>query len=61
MKSYDVVGYAADADVWCEDCLIKAGYSTSGRDSEGNDVYPVFAGEMEEGECCGACGGPLAG
>lgn len=53
MKYHEVVGYTADADVWCPDCLP---YDTDGRDSEGNDVHPIFAGdEKADEEYCNAC------
>ena len=40
LKSYEVVGYAADADIWCVEC---ARQYPNGRDGEGNEVAPVFA------------------
>jgi hypothetical protein len=60
VKSYTVIGYAADADIWCEACLLAAGYKTDGQDQEGNDVHPLFAGdENADEEHCGSCGGKL--
>ena len=57
MKVHDVVGYAADADVWCTRCLP---YDPEGLDGEGNPVAPVFAGSAWDYQpVCGGCGGEL--
>lgn len=56
-KSYDVVGYAADADIYCADCLP---YDPEGEDSEGNPVTPIFADdEFDYQPCCSMCGAEI--
>lgn len=53
MKAWDVVGYTADVDVWCPDCLP---FDAEGEDSEGNPVHPIFAvDEGAEVETCNVC------
>lgn len=54
-----VIGYAADADIWCPQCLP---YDTDGTDSEGNEVQPVFEDEEVDSplHCC-KCGAFLGG
>lgn len=62
-KSFDIVAYAYDGDIHCEECA----YQRFGNalyddvhpptDSEGNEVHPVFLDEVEEeGLDCGECG-----
>jgi hypothetical protein len=54
MNSYDIIGYTADAAVWCADCFEKAGYTDPGEDNEGNPTHPIFAddvGNDEYGYC----------
>ena len=62
MKAWDVIGYTADADIWCPECAIEA-YGTdldNRRDSEGNDVHPIFASDEFSGEyVCNRCNQPL--
>ena len=44
---YDVVGYTADADIWCAGCLRSCyGYDAledGKRDHEGNPIGAIFA------------------
>lgn len=49
MKTYEVVGYALDGDVYCPDCI---------EDEEREEASPVFAGDEWEfpPPCCGNCG-----
>lgn len=69
MKAWDIVGYTADADLWCPACAT-ATYAPDGaaevpedaEDGEGNLVHPIFASdELEPGDRCGACHEYLAG
>lgn len=58
MKAWTVIGYTADADYWCEDCAATAyGPDTESRkDSEGNDVHPIFASDDTPADAvCGRC------
>jgi hypothetical protein len=61
MKSYDVVGYAVEADLLCVACAQRwaanAGLDLDDVDAcEVNAVAPVFADECCEDLFCGACG-----
>jgi hypothetical protein len=61
MKPYDVVGYTADADVYCPLCATTIyGEGILGengiKDHEGNLVAPVFAeAEFDYPASCGKC------
>ena len=60
MRAYDIVGYKADADIWCVSCA-RVAYPgcddlADVEDHEGNLVHPIFA--VDEGwplENCGGC------
>lgn len=59
-KSYEIVGWSADADLWCNDCAHRAyGVSPDSaaveRDSEGNEVSPVFLDQASSQDTCGQC------
>jgi hypothetical protein len=45
MKAWDIIGWTADADTYCDYCAdVRYGPDTDERtDSEGNDVHPIFA------------------
>jgi hypothetical protein len=62
MKSYTVIGYTADADIWCVKCAHEV-YGLNdglGEDWEGNPIHPIFAGdENADEEHCGHCGDKL--
>lgn len=53
-KSYDVVGFAYWADVYCLEC----GSDLPDIDPEGNEKYPVFLDSVDEfrGYACCDCG-----
>ena len=59
-KSYEVIGYAYEADLHCLDCTSARFKANANRlnfiaiDSEGNTVSPIFLGE-DHGEHCGDC------
>jgi len=65
MHSTTIIGWTADADVWCDDCATAAyGPDEDGRkDNEGNPVSPIFAdyssellADNEHGRVlCGTC------
>ena len=62
MKAWEVVGYVADATVWCVSCArrIYAPLTESSLDAEGNFVHPIFAcDEWEEVPVCNCCHEPL--
>jgi len=66
MHSFDILGWAYDADIHCDDCARERFGSALDddqnppEDSEGNPVHPVFAGdEGSEDEHCGDCGEAL--
>ena len=67
-KAWEVVGFTADADVWCRDCAARA-YGPAVltdrtvRDGEGNEVAPIFVSDLGLWDCqCGADGnGPHCG
>lgn len=63
MKSFDIIGYAADADIHCEKCIRKlykakrVNGDLEGEDHEGNEISPMFADEGgSEAVHCGTCG-----
>lgn len=62
MKSFDVVGYTADADTYCVDCTKEIyGDDKKGADPkydhEGNLVHPIFAdSETDTPSSCASCG-----
>jgi quinol monooxygenase YgiN len=71
VKPWDVIGYAADADVFCEDCT-RAYYGAlpqntgkdieDWRDEEGNNIAPVFEDDESDSPThCGDCGRFLGG
>lgn len=60
-KAWEIVGYTADADVWCVSCAESAyGPDSYGReDVEGNLVHAIFVsdlGEMGTNTHCNMCG-----
>lgn len=56
VKDYEVIGYAADADIWCIKCLPYDDPDTD-KDSEGNEIHPIFVGDEDSHlEYCNACG-----
>jgi hypothetical protein len=61
MKAWEVVGWTADADAWCNACAEDAyGEDSPTRlDSEGNPVNPVFASDEYGGYVCGNCLTPI--
>ncbi len=65
MKAYDVVGYSYEADLHCEDCTYDRfggdiyNEESPPEDSEGNEISPIFAQDVEDGDCCGDCGEEL--
>lgn len=63
VKSWTVVGFTGDADMWCVGCARdRYGSDSEGvdvvTDGEGNVVFPIFADQVS-GEVCGGCGGEL--
>ena len=54
----DIVGWTADAEVWCDYCAWEA-YGPEHderKDRAGNDVHPIFAWDECNDEVCGDCG-----
>jgi len=64
-KTYEIVGYAYDADWHCVDCTAarfgRAVYELNfeAEDSEGNPVHPILLGDLEGDEVCGDCLEPI--
>jgi hypothetical protein len=60
MKAYTILGYAADAALYCPDCAERL-YPELETDTEGNDITPVFAcHEHPDGQpYCDGCGETL--
>jgi len=63
MKAWEVIGYTADADIWCPECALEA-YGSLGRDTdldyEGNPIHPIFAcDEWDYPPVCNCCCGSL--
>jgi hypothetical protein len=60
-----VIGYTADADIYCVPCAVRLyGSDKNGTapvlDHEGNVVHPIFSTDKLQGdECCGACHEPI--
>jgi hypothetical protein len=69
-KSFEIVGYTADADIYCPECAaltydrrIDSVLRTvadereqfQALDFEGNTVSPVFLDQLEGDEHCGRC------
>jgi hypothetical protein len=53
---YEPIAYVADADEWCEDCIIAAYGATDGRDNEGNDIGACPPNcEADGPHFCGRC------
>jgi hypothetical protein len=67
VKAWDIVGFTADADIWCCGCAVATyGQAVYGDvpvpDGEGNAVWPVFASDECYGRPearCGSCHGSL--
>lgn len=67
MSAYhDVIGYTFEADVYCDPCTAEVygrcdcdQQDVHGEDSDGNEISPIFAGEVEGDLFCASCGGPL--
>ena len=60
-KTYEVIGYAYEADIHCLDCA-RARFPNPDQatDNEGNEVHPVFLGdEFDTPPVCVDCFEPL--
>lgn len=64
-KTYEIVGWAYEADLHCNPCALERfgpklkDDQDPPADSEGNPVHPVFLGDLEGDEVCGDCFGRL--
>lgn len=65
-KSYEVIGYAYDADLHCPECALKRFTQAQldgddrATDSENNPIHPIFlSDEFESMPYCGDCHEPL--
>ena len=64
LQPFEVVGYTADSDTYCPDCIRETYYiddAAEGNgdypvDSEGNSVNPVFADQANAHDVCARCG-----
>ena len=56
-KTYEVIGYAYEADMHCPDCARKRFKNPDkATDNEGNEVRPIFLGdEHDSPPYCGDC------
>ena len=66
MKAYEVVGYTADGDTYCPECIHEhydvfgIDYGHVYQDREGNQIQPVFAdSEFDRRIYCAECGEEL--
>lgn len=60
-KTYEVVGYIYEADRHCIDCT-HARFGTdldNSEDNEGNAIFPLTLGELDESTTCGTCGATI--
>ncbi|MCG2767431.1 MAG: hypothetical protein L6435_03495 [Anaerolineae bacterium] len=59
-KTYEVVGWAYEADLHCRECASKRfGEELEIKemiDREGNPVHPLFLDETQQDDACGDCG-----
>ena len=58
MKAWDIIGYTADADIWCPACAerVYGPLTDESEDHEGNPVHPIFAiDEWEYAPTCTSC------
>ena len=67
----DIVGYTADADMWCPPCarlvydrridgILRTIRQGDAIDREGNTVAPLFRDDIAPDDICGRCGDTLA-
>ena len=61
-KSYEVVGYAYEADLHCVECAtVRFGQALDQwpkprpNDNEGNEVSPIFLDEAKDSDVCRDC------
>jgi len=58
---YAVIGYTADADIYCADCIDDL-YHNRDTDNEGNTIQGYTAENADNADyivCCGKCGDKL--
>lgn len=65
MKTWDIIGYAYEADVPCTDCAedrfgVPALWHGTATDREGNEIHPIFASDESQDDHCGDCGAAQA-
>lgn len=61
MTNARVVGYVADAGVYCTWCAPPLWAKDEAQDASGNPVHPIFENDEERGkDNCDACHEPLA-
>jgi len=59
-KAWYIVGYTADADVWCCFCAYRWYGRAEGReDHHGNPVHPIYSSDEHDGMGCNSCGEEL--
>lgn len=68
MKAWEVVGATHDADMCCVGCCGSTHFHSADLfavwmeglirvpDSEGNQIQPVFASDVSDGDVCSVCG-----
>jgi hypothetical protein len=64
LRSFDIIGYTYEGANHCDDCAAERFgrcpcdlADVHGTDGEGNEVYPIFAGDEQDGSVfCDTCG-----
>ena len=62
MKAWEVIGYTADADIWCPQCAweVYGALTRDTKDHEGNPICSIFAcEEWDDAPVCNCCREPL--
>lgn len=60
-KAWHIVGYTADAEVWCCLCTYRWYGKAEGReDHHGNPVHPIYSNDEHDGMGCNSCGEELS-
>jgi hypothetical protein len=59
MNASDLVAYDVDGARYCLDCCEEAGIDTDADKPECGYGGPVFASDVEGGECCSDCHLPI--
>ena len=63
-RTYEIIGWAFEADLHCDDCTVSSLGGDPHKDSElidreGNHLHPIFLGDVQGELHCGDCGKSL--